>query len=308
MTDSRPLSCALVLGSGGARGLAHIGVINWLVENNIEIKAISGSSIGALVGALHAVDRLDEYREWMTSLSRWDVIALLELSFFSRSSIIKADKVFERVRELLGGTRIEELGIDFTAVATDINAGQEIWFQKGDLFSAVRASVAIPSLLSPVPYQDRLLVDGGLLNPIPMAPVFSANTDITIAVDLSGPEQPNPLAAFEAKPEKQSNPAIADKILNFFEREPKARNDRPKEMPSMLDLTSKSIDIMQAAISRNKLAAYPPDHCVILPKNSCELIDFERCDALVQLGYSEAAKQLKHLTLGVQRHAQAPKV
>lgn len=307
MTRSQPLSCALVLGSGGARGLAHIGVINWLVEHDVKITAISGSSIGALIGALHAVGKLDQYRDWMTSLSRWDIIRLLELTLFARASFMKADKVFERLRDLLGDIRIEQLPIDFTAVATDINAGQEVWFQQGELFAAVRASVAIPSILSPVTHQGRLLVDGGLLNPVPMAPVFSSNADITIAVDLSGPKQESPLAAYESTPQKQSDPAITDKIFKFFEREHKPKPDAA-QLPSMIDLTARSIDIMQAAISRSKLAAYPPDHQVILPRNSCELLDFERCDALVQLGYHQAEAQLQHLKPGAPRHAQAPKI
>jgi len=298
-------SCALVLGSGGARGLAHIGVINWLLENNIEIKAISGSSIGALIGALHAVDRLDEYQDWMTSLSSWDVIRLLELSLFTRSSIIKADKVFDRVRLLLGDTTIESLNIDYTAVATDLNAGQEVWFQQGDLFSAVRASVAIPTLLSPIRQGARLLVDGGLLNPVPIAPVLSTDADITIAVDLSGPSCENPLKPYKEHPARTQNPAIADKILRFFERE---SAPQPEHMPSVIDLTSRSIDVMQTSISRSKLAAYPADYHVVLPKNSCDLLDFDECDALVQLGYHSAKEQLHHLNKRLERHAKAPEI
>jgi len=298
-------SCALVLGGGGARGLAHIGIINWLQENNIKIKAISGSSIGALIGALHAVDRLDEYQDWMTSLSSWDVIRLLELSIFTRSSIIKADKVFDRVRLLLGDTLIESLDIDYTAVATDLNAGQEVWFQQGDLFAAVRASVAIPTLLSPIRQGDRLLVDGGLLNPVPIAPVLSTDADITIAVDLAGPSYPEPLKPYKKIPTRTKNPAIADKILKFFERESAPPADH---MPSVIDLTSRSIDVMQTTISRSKLAAYPADYHVVLPKNSCDLLDFDECDALVQLGYHSANKQLNHLTKRLERHAKAPEI
>ena len=176
---------ALVLGSGGARGYAHIGVIEVLQEQGYDTTAISGASMGSLVGGMYGAGTLADYKDWVTGLDQFQLLRLLDFSLGSPGAI-RGEKVFGVVHEMLGDTRIEDLSVDFTAVATDLIAHKEIWFQEGPLFQAVRASAAIPSVLTPVMLNGRVLVDGGLLNPVPIIPTVAAHADMIVAVNLSG--------------------------------------------------------------------------------------------------------------------------
>ena len=140
---------SLVLGSGGARGLAHIGIIQWLEERGYEIESIAGSSMGALVGGIHAIGELDAYTHWVKALRQIDVLRLLDFSF-QKSGLIKGDRVISVLKELTGDRNIEELPISFTAVATNVNDQREVWLNHGSLFDAIRASIAIPTIFTPV--------------------------------------------------------------------------------------------------------------------------------------------------------------
>ena len=181
---------ALVLGSGGARGYAHIGVIEELEARGYEIACIAGCSMGAVVGGIYAAGKLDEYRAWIESLDYLDLLRLVDPSF--SLGAIRGEKVFGRIRDMVGKICIEDLPIPFTAVATDLTNQQEIWFQEGSLELAMRASAAIPSLFTPVMQGNRMLVDGGLLNPLPIVPVVSAHCDMIIAVNLDHKQYPLP--------------------------------------------------------------------------------------------------------------------
>jgi NTE family protein len=176
---------ALALGSGGARGYAHVGVIQVLEERGYEVVGIAGSSMGALVGGLYAAGELDGYVEWAVGLSRSDLLRMLDLSL-SAPGAIRAEKIFAKVQEMVGDVRIEDLPMPYTAVATDLLARKEVWFQRGPLDVAIRASIAIPSVITPVVLNGRLLADGGLMNPVPMAPTASVRADLTLAVSLNG--------------------------------------------------------------------------------------------------------------------------
>ncbi|BCI54751.1 putative NTE family protein [Mycolicibacterium litorale] len=178
---------ALVLGSGGARGYAHIGVIHELQDRGYEIVGISGSSMGALVGGLQAADKLDEYAEWAKSLTQRAVLRLLDPSL-TAPGVLRAEKILDAVREVLGEVRIEDLPVPYTAVTTDLIAGRSVWLQRGPVDAAIRASIAIPGVITPHVLDGRLLADGGILDPLPMAPVAAVNADLTIAVSLGGSE------------------------------------------------------------------------------------------------------------------------
>lgn len=175
---------ALALGGGGARGYAHIGVIEVLEERGYEIVAIAGTSMGALVGGLHGARALDRYAAWVRTLTQRDVVRLLDPTVRGAGAF-RGDKVFAKVGELLGDRRIEDLAIPFTAVATDLLTGREIWFRHGPVVTAARASIAIPSFITPIAVGDLLLADGGLLNPVPVSAITPSNADLTIAVCLA---------------------------------------------------------------------------------------------------------------------------
>lgn len=176
---------ALALGSGGARGYAHIGVIAELQDRGYEVVGVSGSSMGALVGGLHAAGKLDEFTEWATELTQGAVLRLLDPSI-SAAGILRAEKILDTVREILGEVTIEDLPIPYTAVATDLIAGKSVWLQRGPVDAAIRASIAIPGVIAPHVLDGRLLADGGILDPVPMAPIAATNADLTIAVSING--------------------------------------------------------------------------------------------------------------------------
>ncbi len=184
------MRAAVVLGSGGARGYAHVGALEVLAERGFEVVSVAGSSMGALVGGVAAAGKLDAYTDWARSLTQREVWRLLDLSITSPNGAIRAERIIAKVGEILDGATIEQLPVPFTAVATDINARREVWFQRGPVEHAIRASIAIPGVITPAVINGRVLVDGGLINPIPIEPTAGASADLTIAVSLSGMRVP----------------------------------------------------------------------------------------------------------------------
>jgi len=180
---------AVVLGSGGARGYAHIGALQVLRERGFEVVALSGTSMGALVGGVAAAGKLDDYTEWSLSLTQREVFRLLDFAL-SSGGAIRAERIIAKVEEILGDIRIEDLSVPYTAVATDLAARREVWFQHGPVAQAIRASIAIPGVVTPIVINGRTLVDGGLINPVPIEPTSAVTADLTLAIDLSGTRSP----------------------------------------------------------------------------------------------------------------------
>lgn len=196
MTQSTPIH--LVLGSGGARGLTHIGAVRVLQAYGYEIRSITGCSMGALVGALYVSGHLDDYEEWVCQLTRWDVFRFLDIALLGRSGMVKGDRLMERLGEWLGGVEMQSLAVPLTVVAADIVARKEVWISRGDLLQAVRASIAVPGVFTPLVTHGRVLVDGGILNPLPIPPSGMDNSTLTVAVSLSGREVLHPCAEIGA--------------------------------------------------------------------------------------------------------------
>ena len=292
--DARTVS--VVLGSGGARGHAHIGVIRAIEERGLDIPNIAGTSMGAVIGGIYAAGHLDTYSDWATELRKNDVVKLLDFSF-TRTSIFKGERVFDVLRELIGESRIEDLPRGFTCVATSIDDQREVWLNKGPLFRAIRASTAVPGVFSPVEIDGRSLVDGGLINPIPIAPTLNDATDLTIAVNLNGFAQnyrdSKPRAGdLEASSKAGYRERIADFINDLI------ANDKSEPgPPDAIELLTKSIDVMQGAIARLKLAAYAPDKIVEIPRTACSFFEFYRASEMVELGYERTRQALDELGL-----------
>jgi len=276
---------SLVLGSGGARGYAHIGVIEALLEHDYEIKSISGSSMGALVGALYACGKLEEFTKWVLGLDLLDVAKLVDFSF-TGTGLIQGDKVFAAIEEIIGDIMIEDLPISFTAVSTDLIKQKEVWIQKGRLVDAIRASIAIPTVFTPKQIGERHLIDGGVLNPLPIAPTVSDNTDITIAVNLSARVSKDyKIHIPKREREKESGMQeiffdMAQKAEELFAREKKSTFD---EM-GMFDIMGRTIDIMQNAVLDCKMAGYSPDIMISVPNNSCGFYEFNKAYEMIELG------------------------
>jgi NTE family protein len=284
---------SLVLGSGGARGYAHIGVIEELLAHGYEIKSISGSSMGALIGALYACGKLDEYKTWTLTLNLLDVAKLLDFSF-TGTGIIQGDKVFRVIEEMIGDVMIEDLPIPFTAVATALIKQKEVWIQKGRLIDAIRASIAIPTVFTPKKIGDRYLIDGGVLNPLPIAPTVADDTDITIAVNLSSNAANNyKIHIPEREREKENGMQeiffeMAQKAEELFSREKKRTFD---EM-GMFDIVGRTIDIMQNAVMECKMAGYSPDIMIGIPNNACGFYEFNKAYEMIELGRIIAREHL----------------
>lgn len=282
---------SLVLGSGGARGLAHIGVIHWLEENGHQIRSISGCSIGALIGGIHAAGKLDEYEQWVRSIRRVDIVTMLDLSW-AKSGLVRGDKLINTLVDLVGDMLIEDLPIAYTAVATDLVGQKEVWIHTGPLFDAIRASISIPLLFTPFPYHGQNLVDGGVLNPVPIAPTFADETDLVIAVNLGGPAviQNQPKAE---KPdiEADSSP-FRNKMSAFISHLKKSEPPGSKRDWGAYEIAMQAFEAMQTTIARQKLAAYPPDRVIEIARNACRTLEFDRADEMIDLGYRKAQEYL----------------
>lgn len=290
---------ALVLGSGGARGLAHIGVIEVLRERGYRVVAIAGSSMGALVGGIHAAGRLDEYKAWVCALQKLDVLRLVDWTL-SPSGFIRGERIIATLRELVGDALIEQLPVSYTAVATDIDLEREVWLSRGPLFDAIRASIAIPSLFTPVLRDGHTLVDGGLLNPLPVSAVLHAITDLTIAVDVNAPDErirrrPIAPAAAPPAPAADLRARMAQFIEGLFDRGSAPSEPQQPVEPSWRDLLSRSLETMQGAITRMKLATHMPEVVIRIPRNAAAFYEFYRAAELIQLGRTRAARALDKL-------------
>ncbi len=316
------MKVALALGSGGARGYAHIGVIEELKARGHEIVGIAGTSMGALVGGLEAAGALDDYTAWVMGLSKGDVIRLLDPTF-GEPGVIKAQRVLQRVAEIMGDANIEDLPIPYTAVATDLTNQREVWFQHGPIHMAIRASIAIPSAITPVMLDGRLLADGGLLNPVPMEPLAGVVADFTMAVSLSGRResirttQPSRESAQEISgPEwvdalkRGATDVLESDLVRNIAQWWSRRHDAPEvtsqgdsevqspgfdEVPSQLrttDVVNLSMDAASALISRFRMAANPPDVMVTVPIDSATTYDFHKAEELITMGRTLAVDAL----------------
>jgi len=272
---------SLVLGSGGARGMAHIGIIHWLEEHDYKIESISGCSMGALVGGFHATGKLDNYTAFLRDL---DTIGILKLLDFKGSGgLVSGETLMKKMKELVGDPDIEDLPIKFTAVASDIKEEKEIWMSRGSLLSAIRASISLPLFFTPYEYRGKMLVDGGVLNPVPIAPTFHDHTDVTIAVNLGGEVDLN-----LPSPKTEKREGMSAKITEYFSNI--ALPDAISMKNGIYQVADNSFDAMQGTIARMKLATYPPDVEIKIPRNLCGTLEFNRADEIISYGYDLCKK------------------
>lgn len=287
---------SLVLGSGGARGHAHIGVIRAIEERGLKIKNVAGTSMGAVIGGIYAAGALDAYKEWAYRLDLPDVVKLLDFSF--RGAVFKGDRVFDALSELIGHRQIEELPVGFVAVATDIDSQREVWLNDGPLFTAIQASSAVPGVFAPVRRNGRTLVDGGLVNPIPIAPTLSDDTDLTIAVNLNATSGHHLSKPPEKRPENHAEDAeYSNRIVRFMAELFNGHKADDPELPGAREMLVRSIDVMQGGIARLKLAAYEPHVVVDIPRDCASFFEFNRAEEMAALGYENTLRALDDLGL-----------
>lgn len=279
---------ALALGSGGAKGLAHIGVIEELERQGFEIVAIAGSSMGALVGGIHAMGKLPVYRDWVCDLARFDVLRLVDWTL-SGGGFIKGERIMNTLRHLTGDMRIEALPIAYTAVATNLDRGREVWLTRGSLFDAIRASTALPTVFRPYLLNGERLVDGALLNPVPVTPLVRASADYLVAVALDG-------VAGGGTPKIAEEPWEAPRSyrqrLAHWAGQLVPHGIAHVPAQGTFELLNQSIDLMQAHLSRLRLAVYEPDLLIQLPRDMANVYEFYRARELIERGREQARAAL----------------
>lgn len=311
---------AIALGGGGARGYAHIGVLDELAARGYQVTHIAGTSMGAIVGALYSSGNLPDFTEWVLELRHQrDVIRLLDPNI-SGPSTIKIERILQRVNEMIGVQRIEELPIPFTAVATDLWARREVWFTEGRIDPALRASIAIPGVFPPIALNGRLLVDGGIANQVPVSVLASCPADLTVAVTLDGwssRAQRGEGLPVQTSSDEESDEVWTDRLRHnvglLMESEPmrtiaarmaaRPRRQRAEHVPSIeelfeelpaglrtTDVMTESLEVLQSIIQRYQLASFPADALVVVPHTSVGTMDFHRAAEQIELGRRLAAE------------------
>ena len=267
---------ALALSSGGARGLAHIGAIEVLKEQGYKITSIAGCSMGALIGGVYAAGKLEAFREWMKTIDRKKMLSLIDFSL-SLNHIVKGTRIIEAIMEFVPDVNIEDLPIPYCAVATDLKAGKEVLFNKGSLFQAIRASISLPSFYEPVQRDDMILIDGGVINPLPLNRVKRQAGDILVGIDVSGHDykaqwdEQQRLTAIQ-----KSDASLKTKILDML-------------IPDNIDFNyytvlsrASSLMIRQNSILMAQLMN--PDILIDIQMNRYGTFDFDKSEKLIAIG------------------------
>jgi len=282
---------SLVLSGGGARGIAHIGVIEELEKQGFNIKSISGTSMGALVGGVYAVGKMNEYKNWIYTLDKKEVFKLIDFTLSSHG-IIKGDRVLNKMKEFIPDLNIEDLKIHYVATATDIENSKEVVFTKGSIYEAVRASIAIPTVFTPVKTNNALLVDGGVVNPVPINHAVRVKNDILVVVHVNADIPVYiPLVAKKIKDEKQS---IYHKKIKEFHNQLNRINPMIKNgNMGYFHLINRTVGLLTYQISKMTIEKYSPDIVINVSRKSCDIFDFYKAEELVEIGRHAAKKSIE---------------
>ncbi len=291
---------SLVLSGGGARGSAHIGVIEELEKQGFEIVAITGTSMGSVVGGIYALGKLEEFKSWLYTLDKLEVFKLIDFSFSSQG-LVKGDRVTSELKKFIEDKRIEDLKISYAAVAVDFLNKKELVIKKGSIYEAIRASIAIPTVFTPVIKDDTLLIDGGVLNNIPINHAKRFPGDLLIAVDVSANIPFN-------KPIVLNKNAETKKII-YREKIKEFQAQLKKIIPAIkhdhlgyFDLINKTISLMTTHISEITIERYPPDILISVSHESCGTFDFYKAEEMVEIGRFTAQKNLEEYKNKVNGH------
>ncbi|MCO4756392.1 MAG: patatin-like phospholipase family protein [Oceanospirillaceae bacterium] len=301
---------SLVLGSGGARGYAHIGVIEEIERRGYDIICIAGSSMGALVGGVYAAGGLEAYKEWVVGLTKFEIFRLLDVTL--TRGAIRGERLFQRLNDMVGDPAIEDLPLTYTAVATDIARQKEVWFQSGSLQTAMRASISVPGFFTPYVHENRVLVDGGVLNPLPIIPTVAAHADLIIAVDLNA-RDPKHEALNLPDNAYLNRSGVSDSWRldsvsaagntngngnGHASNDAEGRKREPPRVGGRIDVLLDSVEVMQGSLSQYKIAGYPPDLVVPIPHDLCHFFEFYRAEEVIEVGRQITRERLEALEKG----------
>ena len=274
---------SLVISCGGAKGLVGIGVIEELERNGFIIKSVSGTSIGSVILGVYASGKLNEFKQWMLGLSRLDVFRLMDFTI-NKQGILKGKKIFDEMNFFFKDSLIENLPIPYSAVSADIKSFKEVVFNKGSLHHAIRCSISVPSLLTPVIYKKMVLVDGGILNPLPLSRVKRTKDDILVAVNLN---YMDPNYKNDISPSSLDYP-IMQKMLNYFSTNKKEDNG------NVMNYLNKTVYIMMSQLSKNSIELNKPDILINIPYNVCGFFDYHKSSELIRFGVEKTKLALKN--------------
>lgn len=291
---------ALVLSGGGARGIAHIGVIEELEKHDYEITSVAGTSMGSLIGGIYALNKMDEFKEWIYQLDKRKVFSLVDFAI-STKGLVKGDKVFKQMKAFIPDSDISDLRIPYAAVATEIFTKKEVVFTEGSLYDAIRASVAIPTVLTPVKTDNGLLVDGGILNNIPIDHVHRTAGDILVAVNVNANIPVEKPAIPKGKSEAIES-LYQRKTKDFYRRLHRARPKRKEPKLSYFNLITKTIDLMTWRIDQLMLENHSPDMLIEISRDSSTMFDFFKAEELVELGRHAAILSLKNASERIKKN------
>lgn len=289
-------SVALVLSSGGARGLAHIAVIEELEAKGYEISSIAGSSMGAVVGAFYACGKLDVYKEWALKLDPWSVLKLMDFTI-SSYGFVRGRKVFKTLESFIPDINIQDMNIPFVAVATDMHKGKEVVFKKGSMYRALKASASIPTVVTPSQRKGRILVDGGVMTPIPVEFVKRRKKDLLVICNVNGSQ-----AIKKPKEKPLPSKAYMDQLQvvkstweKFFPTNGQQVNGHKKM--GYLDIMTKTVDLMQDKLTQLLVDQYKPDLFVEVSRDVGGVFDFHKASEIMDEGRTEFRKRHKQMLL-----------
>lgn len=283
-------SVSLVLSSGGARGLAHVGVIEELENRGYHIDEIAGCSAEALVGGMYAAGKMPEFKDWICNLDRIDVFSLMDFTFSSRG-FIKGEKVYNALKNVIKDCQIEDFDISFSCNAVDYKTGEEVIFREGSLYAAIRASGSIPTVFQPAKFHRHELIDGGVLNPVPISLLKNFGQNLVMVVGLNGPD-----SAIIAPPKKDrqgrsfiSMPSwlrdYRNKMLQYF---PEQEKEEKSTSLSSFNLMTRAFDLLQDRFCELLVAQYPVDIVVHVARNQAGTLEFHRAAELIEIGRQKA--------------------
>ena len=284
---------ALVLGSGGARGLAHIGVIEELLSRGYDITSVAGTSMGALVGGIYAAGKLPDFKKWVLGIDKFRMFQLLDFSF-RLDGMVKGQRIISTLKEMVPDLSIEALPIPFAAVSTDMAAEREVVFDSGSLFDAIRASISLPAFFRPVHKSDMVLMDGGILNPLPINRVSRRRGDKVFAVDVNVPDDEKPLPVRrKVQAEDDDDSTFVEWLKRTFSSD---SSDDEKADSSLYSPYGGSLlqasDMMIERISRLTVELYKPRLLIEVPAAAYGILEFYRAPEIMELGRAAAAQAL----------------
>jgi NTE family protein len=282
---------ALVLSGGGARGIAHIGAIEELEKQGFNITSIAGTSMGALVGGIYAMGKLDVYKEWLCTLDKMKMFRLVDFTFRGQG-LVKGEKLFNKLHELIDDCNIEDLKIPYAAVASDIINKKEVVFTQGSVLQAIRASIAIPTILAPVKTADGLLVDGGVVNNLPIDRVKRSPGDILAVVNVNALIPAEKPVAREDEPATK-HPVYQEKIRGFYDYLHKINPLSHEVQFGYFDILNKTISLINYHNCQLSLEMYSPDIIINISNESCATYDFYKGAEMIETGRRAAVKSLE---------------